>query len=519
MHQSQVTSGSANIKLIVAASALLVITWFTRCEHLTDSLWIDELHTAWSIDGEFSEIADRAASGNQPPLYFWMNRLITKNGAVDPVRIRTLSFLMTWLTATVLFTLIAKLSSHNLLAFVWAALYLLDRRVFVFSVEARPYAALQFVALLHVWCFVLLMAPRGAKRMRLLIVAWVITGVLMCQLHYTSLLLVPAEWFGWFLFNGMKHKIVQTAARPLNFRTFAGATLAMAVVCLISSGHILEILNKREMWSQFVSVKSLRYTLLSMPVIPVLITLAVATRLFISMASDPAHDKWNQAFARILVGVIGFVFVVSWVATATGLMPIFFSRYLVSVLPLVYLAGGLAISRSDVQPVTCTLVTLLVLVFSTQLMWDWRGKVLEPHKREHWPEAIAVINQITPEADKIYLAASLIEDHDLVTNPGLLLAGGHTLQEFCGFPIRCQSDDELMGRQVIAVASHRPALSSSQIDECKSDELMVLVARGSKATERWLSQLQNILGASWHVRLYSGKRLGSISVIVARQTR
>ena len=58
MHQSQVTSGSANIKLIVAASALLVITWFTRCEHLTDSLWIDELHTAWSIDGEFSEIAD-----------------------------------------------------------------------------------------------------------------------------------------------------------------------------------------------------------------------------------------------------------------------------------------------------------------------------------------------------------------------------------------------------------------------------------------------------------------------------
>ena len=519
MYQSQATSGSANIKLIVAASALLAITWFTRCEHLTDSLWIDELHTAWSLDGDFSEIADRAASGNQPPLYFWINGLITEDGAVEPVRIRTLSFLMSWLTATVLFALISKLSSRNLLAFMWAVLYLLDRRVFVFSVEARPYAALQFVVLLHVWCFVLMMAPRGAKRMRLLVVAWVITGVIMCQLHYTSLLLVPAEWFGWLLFNGMKHQVPQIPARPLNLRMLAGATLVMAVVCLISSDHILEILRKREMWSQFVSVKSLRYTLLSMPVIPVLITLAISTRLFISMATDPAHDKWIQAFERILVGVIGFVFVVAWVVTATGLMPIFFSRYLVSLLPLVYLAGGLAISRSDVQPVICTLVTLLVLVFSTQLMWDWRGKVLEPHKREHWPEAIAVINEVAPKADKIYLAASLIEDHDLATNPGLLLAGGHTLQEFCGFPIRCQSDDELMGRQVIAVPSHRPALSSVQIDKCKSDELMVLVARGSKATERWQSQLQNILGASWQVRLHSGRRLGSISVLVARQTR
>ena len=84
MYQSQATSGSANIKLIVAASALLAITWFTRCEHLTDSLWIDELHTAWSLDGDFSEIADRAASGNQPPLYFWINRLITEDDTVEP---------------------------------------------------------------------------------------------------------------------------------------------------------------------------------------------------------------------------------------------------------------------------------------------------------------------------------------------------------------------------------------------------------------------------------------------------
>ncbi|MFL2870613.1 MAG: hypothetical protein ACJZ8O_07660 [Pirellulaceae bacterium] len=519
MPQSPSSSNSANIRLIVAASVLLAITWFSRCEHLTDSLWIDELHTAWSLDGEFSEIADRAASGNQPPLYFWINRLITSDGAADPVKIRLLSFLMTWLTATVLFAVIAKVSSRSLMAFIWAALYLMDRRVFVFSVEARPYATLQFVALLHIWCFLLLMSPRGAKQKRLLVIAWVITGVLMCQLHYTSLLLIPAEWFGWLLFNGMKHQLAQTTSQSLNLKTLAVATLAMGVACLISSGHILEILSKREMWSQFVSVKSLRYTLLSMPVIPVLITLAVSTRLFIAKATDPAHDKWVQAFARILTGVIGFVFVVAWVATATGWMPIFFARYLVSILPLVYLAGGLAISRSGVQPVVCTVATLLVLMFSNQLVWDWQGQVLETHKREHWPEAMLVINELAPEADEIYLAASLIEDHDLVSNPGLLLAGGHTLQEFCGFPIRCQSDDELMGRRVIAVPSHRPALLPSQIAEITSDKLMVLVARGSTATGKWQTQLQNLLGANWRVQLYSGKRMGSINIIIARHFR
>ena len=35
-----------------------------------ESFWLDELHTARAIWGDFGEVSERAAVGNQTPLYF-----------------------------------------------------------------------------------------------------------------------------------------------------------------------------------------------------------------------------------------------------------------------------------------------------------------------------------------------------------------------------------------------------------------------------------------------------------------
>ena len=518
MQQTASRNPNSAVHLVAAGFALMLIAWFSRCNHLTDSLWIDELHTAWSTDCELFEVASRAASGNQAPLYFWLNRFVAPDGVSDPVRLRTLSFLMAWLTSLLLFVIIRKLSSKDLIAFAWATLYLIDRRVLVFSVEARPYATLQFVSLLHVWFFLLLLSPRSVAKQRLHAAGWIASGVVMCQLHYTSLLLIPCEWLAWLFFNGLRQQLGHFSTRLLSFKTFMVSTLILSVSCLVSSSHILEILAKRDMWAQFVSVKSIRYSLLSMPIIPVFATLAIATRLFLRMASDPAHDKWVQAFTRAIVITTITPFLIAWVATASNLVPIFMPRYLVSILPLVYLAGGIVLSRSDVQSVVCTIAAVIVLLVCNQLIWDWHGRGLEPHKTEHWAESIGLINETTPEANTIYLAAGLIEDHGLASNPELTLAGGHTLLEFCGFPLACQSVDELMGRQLVAVPSRVPALTGKQIASIKKCELMVLVIRGRTATRQWTKMLPKLLGDNWNVQLHEEQRdrLGSLNLLVAR---
>jgi len=43
-----------------------------------DSLWLDELHTAWAVDGHLPKVAGRAADGNQNPLFFWLTWIVAQ---------------------------------------------------------------------------------------------------------------------------------------------------------------------------------------------------------------------------------------------------------------------------------------------------------------------------------------------------------------------------------------------------------------------------------------------------------
>src|SRR6185369_7409386 len=63
---------------LAAALAIAVMgtawhVWLAR-----ESLWADELHTAWCAGGSFAEVGRRAAVGNQSPLFFWIEWLLTR---------------------------------------------------------------------------------------------------------------------------------------------------------------------------------------------------------------------------------------------------------------------------------------------------------------------------------------------------------------------------------------------------------------------------------------------------------
>src|SRR5437762_14037393 len=58
--------------LVVAIGAALRL-WQAR-----ESLWLDELHTAWCAGGSLADVAPRAMIGNQSPLFFWLEWLIVR---------------------------------------------------------------------------------------------------------------------------------------------------------------------------------------------------------------------------------------------------------------------------------------------------------------------------------------------------------------------------------------------------------------------------------------------------------
>src|SRR3954464_10090950 len=56
----------------LAAVGISLVGAALRIQPLSESLWLDELHTAWCAVGPLDDVARRAAIGNQSPLYFWL---------------------------------------------------------------------------------------------------------------------------------------------------------------------------------------------------------------------------------------------------------------------------------------------------------------------------------------------------------------------------------------------------------------------------------------------------------------
>ena len=127
--------------LITLAAALL------RLAQADESLWLDELHTAWAAMGPADEIALRAQFGNQSPLYFYLVRGAVSCFGRNEIALRLPSLLagialvplVAWLTLCWTDDRIASLTA--------AILVSVDHYCLFYSQEARPYAIVQFARL------------------------------------------------------------------------------------------------------------------------------------------------------------------------------------------------------------------------------------------------------------------------------------------------------------------------------------------------------------------------------------
>ena len=70
-NDSTVAPSLPSWRVTLGLLAIILLAATLRARHMNEPLWVDELHTAWVVEGSLADVADRAAVGNQGPLFFY----------------------------------------------------------------------------------------------------------------------------------------------------------------------------------------------------------------------------------------------------------------------------------------------------------------------------------------------------------------------------------------------------------------------------------------------------------------
>ncbi len=410
--------------LAVLASAAFGLRAIT----VRESLWIDELHTAWCVEGPLRDVADRARAGNQPPLYFWLLWFLTRVLGISEFSLRFPSLVAGSLSCVVGAVLVRRATGAMTLGLLTGFLILIDPQAIDFAREARPYACVQFLGLLQVICFLCLRARPGVWSL-----AWISMSWAMFYCHYTSALLLLGEvvylvllWFQ------------QPAREGRSLAVWAGLFAVCLLGMLVAWQPLMEIAARRQNWERFIPrapwTDILRlfggHLYVILPALGVSALAAGAYRRGVRWTVPPSVLN----LLRFCVCWYVVPLVTAWVFTRQDWARLFFRRYLIAVglVPMIVagLLGGL-LPRGKWQWSYAILVVLWITgFFAAQQPWS-PSSIWRRHRNEDWRGAIQWINS-DPMANRwpVYVRPGLIED-DAIRDDS-----DPALKDYCLFPLR-----------------------------------------------------------------------------------
>jgi mannosyltransferase len=422
-------------RVIVAFAVILLLAAGLRLVQVRESLWLDELHTAWTVGDGWREIWWRAEFGNQSPLYFYLVALVTWAGGLDELTLRLPSALAGVALAGCSGWLVARWTGSRASGLLTALLVAVDRTSLFYAQEARPYAWVQLVGLVHVATFVVILT-RPQPRWR---AVWVVTAVLIYYLHYTAALLLAAEVAAYALLS------VVPAWRPVyRFRHFAVDLSLIAIGVLPSIHQVSQIAARRDAWSVFIrrDVPASKILTVFPLEIYLILTAAIgimgwAVRFVWSDARRLARGGRSVTTAevfggqsvcqsdvrsscaihgRLVVVLICWLFVpliVAWMMTVCDVARLFFPRYLVISAVVPALLAGLILRC---YPGWCSRLIGVIAVTSVLV---WHGGLVPQmlrdgraigDRRQDWRGAVSLLQQRVAQQDvPVFVRSGLIE--------------------------------------------------------------------------------------------------------------
>lgn len=395
-------------------AAILLLAAGVRLWQIHDSLWLDELNTAWTIAGGWGDLPRRAAMGNHSPAYFVLPMLSVKLLGLSELSLRLPSLLAGLALIAVLFAAVREWTHSASAALFAALLAALDRNCIFYSQEARAYACVQLVGLINVLLFSrLLTVPM--LRLRL---GWIATAILLFYLHFTSGLLLAAEavcfaclWF-------------RPKCRPdYRLEQFFVDGLLVVLACRPAWTLLVEIAGRRENWSLFIGEPTVDELWTRLPLIPYLAipTVAAASGWCAARVLRRATDERTSSFDGRKVTLVVFwlllPLVSAWSLTYAGVAMIFIARYLAAsiVAPLALAAILLACCPRGIVRAAVAIGVVAVAFYYSGMGQQFRfdGRLLADRSQD-WRAAVAYINQAEPQRRlPVFVRSGYIEANGL----------------------------------------------------------------------------------------------------------
>lgn len=465
---------------LALVSAFVLLGAVLRIWQARESLWVDELHTAWCAGGSFAEVAPRAAIGNQSPLFYWLQWLLLQFGRSE-FTLRLPSLLAGTLLPLALYCLAWRWTRSNLVALAAAALVVVDPRSIFYATEARPYALLELLAALHVAVFLALLA-RPSMWLR---IAFVLGAGLLFHLHYTSALLIAAEIAYWLL-----ARCIDGAARYklwwLLIDLFYLGVLASPAIW-----NIVAIAGRRENWERFILQRPASDILLLLPWSALVLFVLVDVDALLTQCTSPHSESKLRDETRVLFATVWLLvpLTLAWLLTATDVARLFATRYVLVSAPAAILVAAL-VTRLPPWPHTrlsLAFVMVGLAVWSSAIIPQFSadGRVIA-ERREDWRSAIQWLNQQLPGTRLPILVRSGLIESDA-------LRGKHDplLEDYCLLPVTGLYRLQAKGEDLVA-------LPYSAAWRLESDTLQLVRERGgfwlvNRASEKASKSLEQRL--------------------------
>jgi hypothetical protein len=410
---------------LILLAVLVTFGCGLRVWQARESLWVDELHTAWCAGGSFADVAPRAAIGNQSPLFFWLQWLLVQIGGASELSVRLPSLIAGTLLPAALFGFAWRWTRSDLVALAAAALVVVDPRSIFYATEARPYALVELLAVLHVAIF-LEVLKRPSLPLR---IALVLGAALLFHLHYTSVLLLAAEAGFWLLARAIDAPSVRY--RPAWFFVDQFYLVALAAP---AAWNIASIAGRRENWERFVEAGPALDILRILPWSAAVLFFLVDVDGLLRKAIPPDDRSQGEAELPVLFTSVWLLapLATAWLLTATDIARLFATRYLTVSAPAAILIAALVTRLPPWPPARVPLAAAMIGLavwsggFVTQFRRD--GRFLAD-RHEDWRSAIVWLNERLPGRRlPVLVRSGLIESDELRDRESPLL------EDYCLLP-------------------------------------------------------------------------------------
>jgi mannosyltransferase len=400
---------------IITAIIVFVIAISLRLPSCYESFWIDELHSAWVVWNDFTDVGPRSTMGHQSPFYFWGLWLWKQVVGESEVALRLSSVLAVAVACIVLLVGVSKWSK-SLVAGAAAGLVLaIESNSLFFGTELRPYAFVILFSSLAVAGFLRLIDTRSRHDDRL---AWTIflMAILLATLcHPTAigtLAILPVALIClWFRRDRQQLFRVSLLDSVLGM-SGTGIGLLLWRMTLADSWQ------QRDNWSSFASAKGTQQLWQAWEW-SYLVLIPLATCLFFTKLRSSA-SKQSVRVSILLAAIAVIATGLFWVVSRLNVAPIWHHRFYIAVLPILACVVGCCIGtvhqtirsyRSHhLIAATITLIVVGLLAIQQRHLSQLKmHPVALVTRGEDWRGAMAWIQANAEPDANLYLDAGLIE--------------------------------------------------------------------------------------------------------------